>query len=379
MHQSNLPSTSTAQPETKPGITFKVDPVSPSYIVQSGALGGAFKSTKAFNVLNISDNAIPIRQTQDRPSQTNIAHENGFVHTILKAYNHHHKLIIRPDDVWLAIVVQFGLYVNGNAEELRHIFVSHEGKKQLVVYQNATLATADFERMLAEQFYKKLQANLKDKEVSAWVMPAFSTTTTNDRVVGGIALMATMQQYFNYKCCLMCGIPEITLLGTVQDWEEIDCRVKVLEKYGDKCKTWSGMLQQITSKFVQTAKGDVPIDFWKKICHEHARGSGPDYMSGWLTAFCVWNKDGKWRGRDDGRFPCVDIENIPPGYLTVPLLIDDNGNEFKTMLFAGHSSAIKVDSVTTQPRLSWAIYKTQGLDGDGGKQIDGSSSEDDSD
>jgi len=95
----------------------------------------------------------------------------------------------------------------------------------------------------------------------------------------------------------------------------------------------------------------------------------------------VWDKDGKWQGGNGGRFPEVDIGDIPPGYLTVPLLIDDNGTEIGTMLFAGHASAIKVDSVTTQPRLSWAIYKTVGLDelGGEGMRVDDSSSEDDSD
>ena len=32
---------------------------------------------------------------------------NGFVHTVLAAYNQHHHLILRPDDVWIAILAQF--------------------------------------------------------------------------------------------------------------------------------------------------------------------------------------------------------------------------------------------------------------------------------
>ncbi|EGO21327.1 hypothetical protein SERLADRAFT_476365 [Serpula lacrymans var. lacrymans S7.9] len=47
-----------------------------------------------------------------------IPQKNGFVHTVMEAYNRHRALIIRPDDVWLAILIQFSLYVNGNAELL---------------------------------------------------------------------------------------------------------------------------------------------------------------------------------------------------------------------------------------------------------------------
>ena len=32
---------------------------------------------------------------------------NGFVDAVLAAYNQHHHLILRPDDVWIAILAQF--------------------------------------------------------------------------------------------------------------------------------------------------------------------------------------------------------------------------------------------------------------------------------
>ena len=52
----------------------------------------------------------------------------------------------------------------------------------------------------------------------AWLIPAFTTTTVNDRVVAAVSVMSTLQNYFEYVCCLMCGIPKVTLLGTVEDW-----------------------------------------------------------------------------------------------------------------------------------------------------------------
>lgn len=59
---------------------------------------------------------------------------NGLVHTALEAYNYHHNLVIRPDDLWIAILAQFSLYVNRHSAEMRKFFVEHkEGKKKLVV------------------------------------------------------------------------------------------------------------------------------------------------------------------------------------------------------------------------------------------------------
>ncbi|CAK4612644.1 hypothetical protein LEN26_005444 [Aphanomyces euteiches] len=60
--------------------------------------------------------------------ESSIPSTNGFVHGVIQAYSRHHNLEIRPDDVWLAIMVQFGLYVNGNAEKLRSALVKHKGQ-----------------------------------------------------------------------------------------------------------------------------------------------------------------------------------------------------------------------------------------------------------
>src|SRR5579871_1238609 len=51
----------------------------------------------------------------------------------LAAYNNHEDIILSPDDIWLMITIYYAKYVDDNAEQLRSLFVDHEGKKQLVV------------------------------------------------------------------------------------------------------------------------------------------------------------------------------------------------------------------------------------------------------
>ncbi|KAG6371849.1 hypothetical protein JVT61DRAFT_8846 [Boletus reticuloceps] len=60
---------------------------------------------------------------------------NGFVHIVIEAYNRHRTLIIRPDDVWLAILTQFCFFINGNAEW--HM----KGSKSLPPYQEELATT----------------------------------------------------------------------------------------------------------------------------------------------------------------------------------------------------------------------------------------------
>ncbi|KAL9590166.1 MAG: hypothetical protein Q9203_001020 [Teloschistes exilis] len=155
------------------------------------------------------------------------ASPNGFVHGAITAYNRHHALLIRPDDVWFAILSQFSFFVNTHAEELRGQFVAHQGKKTLVLRYGATRYTMDF-GLFAKEMGEKIEENVVDPELRRWMMPAFTTSTQKDRVIASILLMGTTQKYFDFKCSLLCGLPSVTLLGDKADWETILNR---LEKF----------------------------------------------------------------------------------------------------------------------------------------------------
>lgn len=306
-----------------------------------------------------------LQQSEWDKSTSETTH-NGFVNTVSRAYNQHHKLVLRPDDVWLAITTQFSAYVNGNAEELRSKFVGHSGKKQLVAVQMATLTTADYGK-LARDMTTKLKAAVNDDELADWLLPNFSTTTVNDTIVGSVVFMASVQEYFRYIFALRCGIPEVTMLGTVEDWKLIHERVEFLRKFSPTCVKWADMLKPVTGKFVSSAEGKPDIDWWQRVCSNAGGGSGPSYLCGWITTFCVFNTGGQWQGdnftaeshirtrRKVSEFPVIDTLDIPAGYVTVPVTIDDSGTEYKSLMFAGHLNTEKIDKTTVAPQLNWAI------------------------
>jgi len=62
-----------------------------------------------------------------------IPYGNGLVNGILRAFQQDLHLVLRPDDIWLSILTQFNMFVNGNSEHLRTQFVAHQGKKELVI------------------------------------------------------------------------------------------------------------------------------------------------------------------------------------------------------------------------------------------------------
>lgn len=145
--------------------------------------------------------------------------------TLLESYNRHRALVLRPDDVWLAILLQFNFFVNANAEALRSQFVSHSGQKAVRV------DTVDF-GMMAIAITKEIEKNVVDPSLRAWIMPEFSTTTINDTIVCSVVMMATLKKYFSWTGGACCGIPRVTLEGEKDDWENILARLEKLKEYG---------------------------------------------------------------------------------------------------------------------------------------------------
>ena len=224
--------------------------------------------------------------------------QNGLVDVVLAAHNQHHALVLRPDDIWLAIMSQFSFFVNKNAEQLRGRFVAHTGQKhiELEVFPPALFDGA----YLAPAFAKELTKHITDIGLCKWIVPEFSTTTVTDQIVGCVILMGAMKKYFSYGVSCTCGIPRITLEGTKNDWEELLRRGDRLSEYGNECVLWHRMLMPILRRFVATfddprLEKEEIHQFWKNMVQYNRPSSGQPYITGWLTAFCVFNQDGKWK------------------------------------------------------------------------------------
>ncbi|RDW79917.1 hypothetical protein BP6252_04555 [Coleophoma cylindrospora] len=290
---------------------------------------------------------------------------NGFVLAAITSYNHHHNLVLRPEDIWFSILSQLNFYINKNAEELRHLFVAHEGREELEVIDDGGFDAYDFGKH-AETMTHLIAKNIKEPELREWIMPAFSTTTETDVVVASILMMGAMQKYFSYKFSIVCGLPSVKLLGVKEDWAEILRRLDRLPSLGEQAGQFGMLLKPVIQRFVTSF--DQPDsfetkDFWQTIAHYSGGGSGPTYLSGWITAFCFWDADGNtlYESPPDTEFQDymgegtevfsldgvdyhrIDTDDIPQSYVSVPVKVNDNGNEFDTHMIAG-SVAIDLTS-----------------------------------
>jgi hypothetical protein len=144
--------------------------------------------------------------------------------------------------------------------------------------------------------------------------------------------------------------------------------------FGEEPTKWAGMLRAVLKRFVrsfevfsteETASNDEEREelkiFWTQIA-SYRGGSGPKWLSGWITAFCPFNCDGEWIDKrcapgapppsppaggktrrsgfslvlDGEIFPIVDSKKVPSGSLEVDVKLTDNGEEVDALLVAGH-------------------------------------------
>lgn len=68
----------------------------------------------------------------------------------------------------------------------------------------------------------------------------------------------------------MCGIPEISLSGTVDDWQSVRDRADELTKYN--LEWWTNSLLPVLDELVNAAKGKPNIIFFKELVRRHKIG-----------------------------------------------------------------------------------------------------------
>ena len=193
-----------------------------------------------------------------------IPYDNRFVDDIVRAFQQELTLIIRPDDVWLAILIQFNCFANGNANERKIYFPDQDDKVRPEKIKLSDLL-----------FHEKVH----DPELREWVMAEFTTTTEHDTIVAAIVMMGTLHKRTDYSWSSSdCGFPSVTLLGEKFYWEKIWKRVEKLPKYGAVAADWSKLLVPILNNIIATFNDNDSTqlkDFWCQACYSAGKyGNG---------------------------------------------------------------------------------------------------------
>ena len=289
--------------------------------------------------------------------------QHSFFEGMFKAYSDHRPFVLSPDMIWLLISQGFSQHVNNNAEALRHYFVKHDGKMVLrVISTTVSIDNPDspWETVFPE-FTKQIDA-VVGKELVSTLTSDFSTTTAVSRVASQITIMEAMQAYFEYYLVYVsCGIPQITLEGSTEDWQKIIDKANKLRTY--ELGWWIDPLIPVLEQLKSTAEGKKDIDFWRSMFitpdeNNVARCGIPLKIDGWIVKFFPYDKNRQRNNLKElygsSNLPmelaCVDLEYIELNAL---------GKVVKTVpleLWAGFIGLNQNKSdFTLKPEIGWMV------------------------
>jgi hypothetical protein len=256
--------------DRKSGITFPVDDVTPARTpLPVQALSAEVAHRAHRKVFAVPDPEMPVVQS------ANVHH--ALLAAVDTAFREHRPLTLSPDSIWLTIAQGFSHHLLENAESLRGRLVRHDGSREL---------TATFEHFKAAEIAAAIRSfssqirEASDPVLHESLLCDFSTTTPAIRTASEIVLMDSYSTYFTYKMRCVCGIPEVTLHGSVEDWERIRARVEVLATYG--LEWWVGRLRPILDELVLTAAGRPNRTFWQAI-YKPKNAYATFSVTGWIA------------------------------------------------------------------------------------------------
>jgi hypothetical protein len=213
------------------------------------------------------------------------------IDAVSTAFAQHRPLTLSPDCIWLVIAQGFAHHIAENAEALRHRLVQHEGKRELHA-KFSELSLAGFEGAISDFSSQIREAS--DPVLHETLLCDFSTTTPLIRTASEVVLMDCYSSYFDYVMGFVCGIPKITVTGSVDDWQRIRARIEVLETY--RLGWWVTRLRPILDEFVRTVEGEPNLEFWQAIC-KPKRAYGDKSITGWMADLFPYLNDAPKRCR----------------------------------------------------------------------------------
>jgi len=351
-------------------VTF---PVSPD--VQRGNLGQHTRISVAQSIrdssgltvgafgANVIGDLVDDRGTSHRYRPGKLA--NGLLRAVHAAYADHLSLVFSPDDVWLALAQGFANHVNVHAGRLRSRFVAHEGQKLIEIIRDSFVKGKpdnDWPGAFAE-FSAQIAQHVGDAR-RRLVVADFSTTDPISRAASEIVLMDAMRAYFAYEVRTSCGIPEVTLLGTRDDWRDVQHRAQALGEFD--AADWVGAVSDVLDHFVRAYAGDADPKFWQRL-YKPRGGSGGPFVTGWINVLFPYLPSRETRANTEPnklalrREGSADVYNgpnfgdFPSGLSSVPFVWNYFGNKLDMRFLGGFAGVAQDPSGAVRPVIGWGV------------------------
>eukprot|EP01155_Anaeramoeba_flamelloides_P044965 Anaeramoba_flamelloidesc38605_g1_i2.p1 GENE.c38605_g1_i2~~c38605_g1_i2.p1 ORF type:complete len:276 (-),score=64.72 c38605_g1_i2:141-968(-) len=218
----------------------------------------------------LSDNN-PIESISEKDEETMVVNllgsdlVNNFILCVHHCFYSHLPLVLSPDHVWLTIMQGFSIFINSNPKKFRNKFTDKQDKQEISII-NPRLVLGQ-KNSPWEEGFAQISEVLKNKlgeEMYDLLVPEYSTTTPTITTTYQITLMDTVKSYYKYKMKRGCGIPSISLEGTLEDWQLIRSKVQKFREFD--LDLWVNKLDFVLEQFERAFEiGDYDVSFEVKV------------------------------------------------------------------------------------------------------------------
>ncbi|KAJ9066184.1 hypothetical protein DSO57_1011959 [Entomophthora muscae] len=292
---------------------------------------------------------------------------NGFAEAVHLAYDQHLGLLLSPDHIFIAILQSLSIHINQDAEKHRQVLgLGHltPGTKEEIDIRRDQFKLGDFDNDWQGVFpdFKDAIGAKVSKDVHTLLASDFSTSTPLSIAITSLSIMDIFKSFFEYSVTTMCGIPEIALLGTKEDWESVRSRTADLLSRFEGTDFWTPHLLPVLDQFVSAANGKPDSEFWTNL-YKPEGGSGGPFISGWINVFFPYlqREDGFKQSSyvdwtfNPGPFSGLTYDAIPPGFTKTPFTWNYYHEKFPMDFIGGFLGAEKACNDFVTPSLAWAV------------------------
>ena len=261
--------------------------------------------------------------------------------------------------------------INENSERIRYKFVDFKGKKNISIEIGINLFTASDEQWNSV-IEKLLNETLKNIKINETIIDKFnkkfSTSTFESEIANNTTILSSFKKYFVYSMFGTCGIPKITIEGTIEDWELLYEKIIELGNLDEEIIFWTDELKIIIKKIIDTLQTKEPdINFFKNIVQnvDRSKECKTDIINGWIIKFIPYDVDNKKCDFKSPHFNGLKIDQLPTQIVNLPFsLINLNKrgkfNNYDAEIYTGFFG-VKQDTETLsiKPIIGYAIVEVK--------------------
>lgn len=290
---------------------------------------------------------------------------NPLVMSVVLAYAEHRPLVLSPDSIWATILQGFGDHIEMMGDKYSSLLCG-----DIDMAYSPLVCVRDFHRGSPETPWGDTveQATIQVKD---WLRPdfarlfdvEFSTTTRPEKIAFRLSLLATIKKHFSMIEGWICGIPEITLTGEVDDWRRLREAAQWLRPFD--FDWWLDPLTTVLDQFVSAAEGNPDVDFWKRICRRRkSSGCHKGAVTGWIAKLFPYRY---FQQRPNSRNPLLRpttkilwYDDFPKGVREVPLRLP-NGDIMRLLGGLIGISQCK-ETLSLRPKLGWCVVRRSSME-----------------